>query len=58
MNTVYILLKVETEKPVSDLLDKAAGRVYTLDGVKDVTASLWPLMEIDDLPAILKEQAA
>ena len=36
-----IILRVETDKPVADLLDKIAGRAYTIDGVADVTASLF-----------------
>lgn len=38
--TSYLLLKVEHTKPISDLTDIAAGCVYTLDKVNDVTASL------------------
>ena len=34
-----IILRVETDKPVADLLDKIAGRAYTIDGVADVTAN-------------------
>ena len=35
-----IMLRIEHKKPVPDLLDKIAGRAYTIDGVDDVTASL------------------
>jgi len=35
-----IMLRVEHKKPVPDLLDKIAGRAYTIDGVDDVTATL------------------
>ncbi len=38
--TSYLLLKVEHTKPIPDLTDIAAGRVYCLDRVDDVTASL------------------
>lgn len=38
MTTTYILLEVTHSKDIPDLLDKAAGRAYTLDGVQDVTA--------------------
>ena len=34
------MLRIEHKKPVPDLLDKIAGRAYTIDGVDDVTASL------------------
>ena len=35
-----IILRIEHKKPVPDLLDKIAGRAYTIDGVDDVTATL------------------
>lgn len=38
MITTYILLKVEHSKPIPELSDIAAGRVYTLNNVDDVTA--------------------
>lgn len=41
-----ILLTVEHSKEVPDLLDKVAGRVYTLDGVEDVTAKRLDLIEL------------
>jgi hypothetical protein len=34
-----VMLRIEHKKPVPDLLDKIAGRAYTIDGVDDVTAS-------------------
>ena len=37
-----ILLTIDHKKPISDLLDKVAGRAYTLAGVDDVTAELLP----------------
>jgi hypothetical protein len=40
MKTTYLLLKIEHTKDIQDLTDIAAGRVYTLDKVEDVTASL------------------
>ena len=41
-----ILLTIEHEKEVPDLLDKVAGRAYTIDGVEDVSAQLKPLIEL------------
>lgn len=38
MQVTYILLKVEHSKPIENLTDFAAGRLYTLDKVNDVTA--------------------
>lgn len=38
MTSRYILIEVQTEKPVKDLLDKACGRIYTLDGVSNTEA--------------------
>ena len=35
-----VMLRIEHKNPVPDLLDKIAGRAYTIDGVDDVTASL------------------
>lgn len=35
-----ILLTVTHTKPLPDLTDMAAGRVYCLDGVEDVTADV------------------
>jgi len=39
MKTV-ITLTIEHKSPIPDLLDKVAGRAYTIDGVGDVTASV------------------
>ena len=39
MKTI-ITIEVTHDKPVPDLIDKIAGRAYTIDGVKDVTATL------------------
>lgn len=39
MKTI-ITIEVTHDKPIADLIDKIAGRAYTLDGVKDVTAEL------------------
>lgn len=44
-----ILLTVEHVKPVADLLDKVAGRAYTIDGVNDVTAELVADVQAVDL---------
>jgi hypothetical protein len=41
-----ILLTIEHDKEVPDLLDKVAGRAYTLDGVKDVKAELPDLVSL------------
>lgn len=35
----FFLVRVECEKPVNDLIDLVANRVFTLDGVTDVTAT-------------------
>lgn len=43
MKKHYVLIEFETDKPIADLTDKIAGRIYTMDGVKnsqDVTASV------------------
>lgn len=40
MQTTYILLKIEHSKPIPSLTDIAAGRLYTLDKVEDVTAMI------------------
>lgn len=41
MKTAFLLIKVECEKDIADLSDKAAGRIYTLlPGRGDVTARL------------------
>ena len=37
-----ILLTIEQKAHIPDLLDKVAGRAYTLTGVDDVTAELLP----------------
>lgn len=49
-----ILLTVEHSKPLPDLTHVAAGRVWTLDGVTDVTAAIWPLMEIEADASVAK----
>lgn len=36
----YLLVEVEHKKDVPDLTDKAAGRVYCMDGVEGATAIL------------------
>lgn len=38
MHTTYILLRVEHSKPIPDLTDIAAGRLYTYNNVENVTA--------------------
>lgn len=40
MKRAYLLIEVELEKDIADLTDKAAGRLYTLDGVHNTTARL------------------
>jgi len=40
MQTTYVLLKIEHSKPIDALTDISASRVYTLNNVDDVTASL------------------
>lgn len=44
-----ILLTIEHEKEVPDLLDKVAGRAYTIDGVEDVKAELVADVQAVDL---------
>lgn len=40
MKTAFLLMKVECEKEIADLADKAAGRIYTLPGCANATARL------------------
>lgn len=40
MQTTYIILKIDHKAPIPDLTDLAAGRVYTMNNVEDVTAIL------------------
>jgi hypothetical protein len=40
MQVTYILLKIEHSAPIPELTDLAAGRVYTMNHVEDVTATL------------------
>lgn len=40
MQVTYILLKAEHPKPIPELTDLAAGRVYTMNSVEDVTATV------------------
>lgn len=41
-----ITLTITHKKPISDLLDKVAGRTYTLDGVDDVSASVEAMVKL------------
>lgn len=34
------IVRVECDKPVPDLIDLVAGRAFTIDGVRDVTATV------------------
>lgn len=52
LTETYILMKVCTSKADPDLLDKIAGRTWTMDCVEDVTASK---IEEKDIPKQLKE---
>ena len=39
----YVLIEFETDKPIADLTDKIAGRVYTMEGIRnggDVAATI------------------
>lgn len=45
MKTIIVLAITHT-KEIPDLLDKVAGRAYTIDGVEDVSAKLKPLIEL------------
>lgn len=48
-----IVLTIEHDKPIADLLDKVAGRAYTISGVSDVTATLPDrLSDMLELPVI------
>jgi hypothetical protein len=49
MKTTYLLLKIEHTKDIQDLTDIAAGRVYTLDKVEDVAASLLTQEQVSSL---------
>ena len=40
MITTYVLLKIEHSKPIPDLTDIAAGRLYTYNNVENVTAQV------------------
>jgi hypothetical protein len=54
-----ILLEVHHTEKTTDLIDKIAGRAWTIDGVKDVIAKLQvPEKEDQELPALLKKQAS
>jgi hypothetical protein len=43
-----IHLTIEHEKPLDDVTDKVAGRVYTLDGVRNTTAKLLSFTALSD----------
>ena len=47
-----ILLTIEQKAHIPDLLDKVAGRAYTLTGVDDVTAKLFYEEETEDVPTV------
>lgn len=55
MRTV-VVMTIEHSKPIPDLTDIAAGRVYSLDGVSDVTATIqakpFNLVELTDWLAL------
>ena len=44
-----ILLTIEHEAPIPDLLDKIAGRAYTLTGVDDVTVGNYEAVKPKEL---------
>lgn len=46
MKKTQILITVEHTKEIPDLVDKVAGRAYTIDGVEDVTAKRLDLIEL------------
>lgn len=48
--TTRITLLIIHSKPLPDLTDLAAQRIYTLDGVEDVTASLESPAEVPHMP--------
>lgn len=41
MNTVYVVVRVECDKPVENLDEKIAQRACTIDGVRDTHAEVW-----------------
>lgn len=43
----YILLEVTHTDKATDLLDKIAGRAWTIDGVEDVKATVVPAPQED-----------
>lgn len=49
-------IEIELEKPVADLADKVMGRIYTLDGVKDVrlTEQSLPVEELEQENRLLR----
>ena len=66
----YLLLSIEHKKPIPELTDLVAGRIYMMDGVEkngECTARLLTPAEVillddqrdmDDFPALLKRQTA
>jgi len=45
----YLLLEVERSKDIPDLTDRAAGRVYSMDGIEGATAILLDSREAYEL---------
>ena len=45
-----LLLTITHTKPIEDLLDKVAGRSYTLDGISDAVAAVHQWMPIETAP--------
>lgn len=46
MQTTFILLEIKHSKPIEEITDLVAGRVYTMTHVEDVTARLIPEDEV------------
>lgn len=47
MLKTVLIITVQHSKPLPELTDLAAVRIYTLQGVEDVTATLVETFEID-----------
>ena len=64
----YLLISLEHSKPIPDLSDLVAGRIYTMDSIEKNGECAARILTVDEvrmlgvdaeyLPAILKRQAA
>jgi hypothetical protein len=55
MSKTIIALEIERDKNIQDLLDKVAGRVYSMDGIVDVRAMLISDSQEDALRDLTKQ---